>query len=61
MIILTLKVTKELSFANVRNGKEQGMKTLHARNQLQSFHFKPQKQLQSILVCWSPQIKMIII
>ena len=34
MIILTLKVMKELGFSSVKNRKERGMKTLQARNQL---------------------------
>ena len=39
MIILTIKVMKELGFSSVKNGKEQGMKTLQAKNQLRSFRF----------------------
>ena len=39
MIILTLKIMKELGFSSVKNGKERGMKTLQARNQLRSFRF----------------------
>ena len=39
MIILTLKVMKELGYSSVKNGKELGMKTLQARNQLRSFRF----------------------
>ena len=33
------KRMKELGFSSVKNGKEQGMKTLQARNQLRSFRF----------------------
>ena len=39
MFSLTIKVMKELGFSSVKNGKEQGMKTLQARNQLRSFRF----------------------
>ena len=45
MIILTIKIMKELGFSSVKNGKEQGMKTLKARNQLRSFRFLPEKRL----------------
>ena len=38
-IFLIIKVMKELGFSNVNNAKEQGMKTLQGRNQLQSFRF----------------------
>ena len=43
MIILTLKVMKELGYSSVKNGKELGMKTLQARNQLRSFRFQPRE------------------
>ena len=36
---LAIKVIKGLGFSSVKSGKEQGMKTLQARNQLRSFHF----------------------
>ena len=39
IIILTIKVMKELGFSSVKNGKEQGIKTLQARNQLRRFRF----------------------
>ena len=39
------KNNERTGFSSVKNIKEQGMKTLKARNQLRSFRFLPEKRL----------------